>query len=85
MELNLQFAGVCADLEIAISARNQSLGPQVLAGAGKGHSSQDTAFWGVQGGEQEKKIETRWKIKAGPAVALKSTTHRERIEGLKAA
>lgn len=63
MKLNLQFAGVCADLEIAISARNQSLGPQVLAGAGKGHSSQDTAFWGVQGREQKKKLKPGGRLK----------------------
>lgn len=53
MELNLQFAGVSADLEVFISGRNQSPHPQVLAGAGKGQSSQ---HFGGPRNRSEKKI-----------------------------
>lgn len=78
MELKLLFADVCDNLEVVISARN----PQVLAGAGEGQSSQHS---GGSRNRPEENLETRWKIKAGPGVALKSIKHRERIEALKAA
>lgn len=82
MELNLQFAGVCADLESFISARNQSTHPQVMAGAGKRHSSQH--FEGSRN-RSENNLKTRWMSKAGPGVALKSIKISERTGGLKAA
>lgn len=50
-------------------------------GRGTAHRIQ---HFGGSGNGAEKKIKTRWKIKAGPGVALKSTKCRERIEGLKA-